>query len=171
MWPDKQCLGAVWWLRGGGFWNEQKPREREGNCIGLYFGRDPDQVHVCASEESGLANGRVVKVQVMQMVMPSHTRTVPWSHSAGMAGVQAGCEWPLRRRRKWSLRWRESVWPMQLGRKRQGLGGRVFCTAAPMADRPVNPRRATHAGAQSSVGVAKERVGDIMMAARAKTGQ
>ena len=28
-----------------------------------------------------------------------------------------------------------------------------------------------NAGAQSSVGVAKERVGDIMMAARAKTGQ
>jgi hypothetical protein len=142
VWPDKQCLGAVWRLRGGGFWNGQKPRRGRGICIGLYFGRDPDQVMYAPArnrlserkgrESSGNANGHAIPYTDSSMEPLS-----------GYGRRQAGCEWPLRRRRKWSLRWRESVWPMQLGRKRQGLGGRVFCTAAPMADRPVNPRRAT----------------------------
>ena len=121
VWPDKQCrrVCAAVWSGVGGFWKMQEPRRGRGGIEYYYsdsrsghgmHGRESSLANGSPGESSGNANGHSGTL--------SQTHALVWGHSAGMKGTREGCEWPLRRRRKWPLRSSASVWPMQLGLER-----------------------------------------------------
>ena len=67
VWPDKQHRFVVW-LFGAEAVGSGKSRSRDeggrGECIRLYYERDPGQDHVCISKEGQLSDreaGRMVR--------------------------------------------------------------------------------------------------------------
>lgn len=78
----------------------------------LYFDRDRDQGYGMHGRGRSLANGSPGESSGNANGHPgtlSHTDALVWGHSAGMRH-RKGCDWPLRRRRKWSLLSSASVW-------------------------------------------------------------